>query len=356
VDEELRKNAKAKIAEAKNLKKIGIANEEVIKVYLQGIDFLKQIKNKKCEDVFEISDTYYTIAIIYFNSKNYAQSAEHYVQAINQLVQTELNDESYRKLTELYVDLADACYEMKNQSAGNEAMANAIKAFGLIKIKTKTEQQIGDPVKNFKKFHDFYEKQLSTPSYFTSLPLQNHSFLLGQEQRARQEEQELFQQFESISIGEIQQIDLSIEAMLSQLSISAKPLFAPIAIHAPGDEDYRSMAMSLLNAAQNHFKKNSVSNGVATYKQVINTLNSIKKPNDSDREIIKNIEQQIEYLKKKPAPVVNQPSLTVSTPYHGMQRTNVSSGIGFFGPSSTTGGGFLSSAMDEQDDYDMTLS
>nr|WP_238589475.1 hypothetical protein [Legionella cincinnatiensis] len=302
MDEEKRKSAKQKIANAKNLERY-FSQKEAIVEYQNGINLFLQISNKSVADIKAIVSAYHDLATIYFNSKDYANAGECYVAAINQLVQTSLDDDSYRNLTELYIDLADACYEMMNQVAGDEAMTNAIKAFGLIQYKTVEEHRIGDPVTHFKEFHAYYEKKLSTKSYLKSAKFMNHEHLLGERQVARHEEQTLFNQFESISLSEIQQFDRSLENMLSQLSLSAEqPTFSPISLNeTPSDSAYRGMAMQFLNLAKSQIQNKQISNAITAYQQAIKTLNAIKLPKESDLQIIQSLAQQIEYLQNKPS-------------------------------------------------------
>ncbi|MCW8444396.1 hypothetical protein OQJ19_02820 [Fluoribacter gormanii] len=333
MDEEYRKQAKLKITNAKYLDREVIAKKPVIDKYLQGINLFLHIVNKTLNDFHELSDAYHDLAIIYFNSSEYEKSAQCYLDAIKQLLQTPLNDKSYRKLTELYIDLADACYESLNQPAGDEAMANAIKAFGCIKEKTFEEQNIGDPVVNFKQFHSHYEKKLSTASYIASSKFANHEHLLGEGQFAKQE-QALFEQFEAISIHEIQQIDHSIESMLSQLSLSAdKHPFSPVLINeTPSDGAYRNMAMQLLALAQSQVQNQRVTNTIATYKQAIKTLQMLKDPQQSDHQIIQHLEEQIHYLSRKPISTKTQfPATSPSIPQENQSSFLVSqSGASFF--------------------------
>ncbi|KTD60296.1 Tetratricopeptide repeat protein [Legionella santicrucis] len=338
MDEEKRRNASQKIANAKKIERTLLKQEviddyqkrnfikqQAIGEYQEGINLFLQISNKSVADIKAIVSAYYDLATLYFNSKDYANAGACYEAAINQLVQTSLDDDSYRNLTELYIDLADACYEMMHQVAGDQAMTNAIKAFGLIQYKTLEEHRIGDPVTHFREFHAYYEKKLSTKSYLKSANFINHEHLLGERQVERQQEQALFDQFESISLSEIQQFDRSLEKMLSQLSLSAEqPIFSPISLNkTPSDSAYRGMAMQFLNLAKSHIQNQQISDAITTYQQAIRTLNAIQLPNESDLQIIQSLLQQIEYLQKKPSSShshsvtstyqAEQPSVSVTT-------------------------------------------
>lgn len=221
--EEKRELAKLKIKRAHQLERKQAAKEKIIEEYGQGITIYLQISEKTPDDLHALTEAYYSLATFYFNLKEYVKAGECYLEGIKNLLHTKLNDDSYRKLTELYINLSDACYESMKQHAGNEAMTNAIKAFGLIQNKTPEEQKIGDPVINFKQFHDFYERELSTDTYLESSKFANHEYLLSEGQLVRQQEA-LLEQFETISLKEIQQIDTSIEGMLSQLSLAAEKI------------------------------------------------------------------------------------------------------------------------------------
>jgi hypothetical protein len=335
MDEENRERGQLTIENARRLGRRHAARDEIIAEYLQGISFYLQILNKSTADFYALSDAYYDTATLYFNTANYAKAGENYLASINQVLHSQLNDDGYRKLTELYIDLADACYELFNQKAGDDAMANAIKAFGLIKIKTSKEQEIGDPITNFKQFHAYYEKKLSTDSYLSSSKFANHEQLFGEGQSTRQQEQALFEQFEGISICDLKKIDDSLEHMLSQLSVSAEQqFFSPIPIgQSPGDGAYRNMAMQILRLAQSHVQNKLIPNAVATYRQAIDTLKAIKEPKESDKQIIENLQAQIEFLNKKPKPQESHVSSTLpGANHHHHQRTqSVVSAAAFFG-------------------------
>lgn len=325
MDEEKRRNGKLTIENAQRLEQRYATRDEIIAEYLKGINFYLQISNKSTADFYALSDAYYYIAIVYFNAKNYEKSGENYLTSINQVLQTQLNDAGYRKLTELYIDLADACYELFNQKAGDDAMTNAIKAFGLIKIKTSKEQEIGDPITNFKQFHAYYEKKLSTESYLLSSKFANHEQLLGKGQFARQE-QALFEQFENVSISDLKKIDDSLERMLGQLSLSA---FSPVSIgQSPNDEAYRNMATQILRLAQSYIQNKLIPNAIATYRQAIDTLKAIKEPKENDKQIIENLQAQIEFLNKKSKPQESQVSSTLP---RAQRVPSVASAAAFFG-------------------------
>ncbi|MCE0723010.1 MULTISPECIES: hypothetical protein [Legionella] len=336
MDEEYRKYAKSKITNAKYLERKHAAKKIIIDEYTQGINAFLRIINKTPADFHDLTNAYYDLATFYFNKTEYVKAGQCYLDAIKQLLHTELNDESYRKLTELYIDLADACYESVNQLGGDEAMSNAIKAFGLIKNKTIDEQRIGDPAINFQQFHAYYEKKLSTKSYLASSKFANHEHLLAEGQFARQE-QSLFEQFGAISISEMQQIDHSIESMLNQLSLSAdKHPFNPVLINeTPSDSAYRNMAMQLLALAKSHVQNKRITDTIETYKHAIRTLQTIKVPQKSDHEIIQHLQGQVEYLRKKPGIQETQFSFTTPSSLQESQRSvsATQSGRGFFAQS-----------------------
>ncbi len=313
MDELIRQNAKLKIENAHKLEHRQSTKERILSEYLQGINLFLKITNKTIDDFKAQSKAYYSIATIYFNQSEYTKAAQSYLDSIQQLQKTELNDNTYRTLTERYIDLADACYESLNQQGADESMANAIKAFGLIKEKNPQELAIGDPDTNFKQFHDYYERDLSTASYLKSVKFINHGMLLAE----RQQEKNFLAQFEGISISETKQIDDSIEHMLKQLSVSEQPqalsFFSPILINqARSDADYRNVAMQFLHLAQTHLKNNLIKNVVTTYAQVISALNSIQTPNEQDQQTVKNLKEQIVFLKTKTERTVSSSSSSSS--------------------------------------------
>lgn len=352
MDEELRKRAKQIIA---NAERLYFSKQEKVAEYRKGIDLYLKISNKNLEDIKAIVEAHHSLANLYFNAKEYVNAGQNYLEAINQLVQTPLNDDSYRNLTELYIDLADACYEMMNQSAGDEAMTNAIKAFGLIRNKTIKEQEIGDPVTHFKEFHAYYEKKLSTKSYLKSAEFINHEYLLGEAQVARKQEQELFSGLESLSLGERQEIDQSIENMLSKLSLTVEqPIFSTVSITKdPIDSDYRGMAMQVLNLARSYVQKDKIPDAISTSRQVINILKAIKTPQQSDLEIIEDLTQKIKNKFHSSPPLTHQ---TVQMPV-----SVATTGLGFFdhrAPESTyrSTAGFYPDDEKDEEDYDMDMS
>ncbi|MDI1352879.1 MAG: hypothetical protein PSV35_08985, partial [bacterium] len=246
MDEENRKNALESVIQAEELQQKQQPIKTVIASYNKAITFFLNITKKSEEDLQGINDCYYEMATIYFNTDDYSNAAQCYQHSIEQQLKVPLTDKIARNLTQLYIDLADACYELVNHQAGDMAMSNAIKAFGLIKEKNVKELAIGDPHSHFKQFHDYYEKQLSTSSYLRSAKFLNHGQLLGEKQL----ENHLFDQFEYVSLGEMKQMNDSIEHMLQKLSLS---VFHPVLIGtAPNDAIYRKTAMQYLEFAKGH--------------------------------------------------------------------------------------------------------
>ncbi|EHL32287.1 hypothetical protein [Legionella drancourtii] len=66
--------------------------------------------------------------------------------------------------------------------------------------------------------------------------------------------------------------------------------------------------MQFLHLAQTHLKNNLIKNVVTTYAQVINALNSIQTPNEQDQQTIKNLKEQIVFLKTKTERTVSSSS------------------------------------------------
>ena len=216
MDEKLRQRAKHAMARAKELNDGYSSDKDVLAVYLIAAEQFPAIESKTTSDYKDLIAVYHKIAINFFNLKNPSKAAEYYYNCIQMIQKLELDDNAYRTLTERYIDLADAFFELFNQPAANEATANAINAFKAIKVKKEEELALGDPMSNFALFHHYYQRKLSTSSYMKSTPFQNHAKMLQE----LQEEQALYSQFSGISIGEQQQLDNSIEAMLNQLSLA----------------------------------------------------------------------------------------------------------------------------------------
>ena len=308
MDEKLRIKAQHFYARAQELDDNDAPSRDVLAVYLMAAEHLNAIQNKTPQDYENIAKTAHKLAVKNFNSKQYNLAAEHYLKSIEATQKSELDDNAFRELTKRYIDLSDSFLEMFNKPAAEEAINNAIKAFQAIKIKTEKERAIGDPITNFTGFHHFYEKTLSTKNYIQSAQFQNHAQMLQE----LQQEQALLGQFADISIQEQQQIDNSIEAMLSQLSlVPVQPIsiFSPMLFKKISDSDYRNTARSYLQCAKTHLQNGAVKSVVTTYEQAINTLKLITQPNDGDQKIITELTQQISFLRNKStAPNLSVPS------------------------------------------------
>jgi hypothetical protein len=231
LDEDKRKQAKLTIQNAKHLSYWNpLTKKESLAAYLEGIHLFSQIIHKTHDDLMALSSAYEDMAIIFFNLANYTSSAEYYLLGINTLLLTELNDDTYRLLTERYVSLADACYELSYQEHGNEAMGNAIKAFTLIQNKNSQEQNIGDPSVNLNQFYQYIENKTSTEFYLSSSRFTHYESLLNQGKREKRQENKLFRALEGKSMSEVKQTSDNIDQMLEALSLNTKekPLFNPV--------------------------------------------------------------------------------------------------------------------------------
>lgn len=297
MDEVIRQNAKLRIARALRFESKPSKQEQSLSEYRQGINLFLKIANKTNEDLQTLAEAYYSVALLYFNKEEYEKAAQSYQDCIQQLLKTELNDTTYRSLTERYIDLADVCCELCNIQGRDESITNAINAFKLITKKNAEELAIGDPVANFKLFHTYYERILSTPSYRNSVEFINHEMLLAE----KQHEKSFLAQFDSISIGD------SIEHLLNGLSLSgqsqAQSVFSPVSIsQAHSDADYRMLAKDFLQLAKTHLANQVINNVVTTCEQAMSTMSHIQKPNEQDRQIIKelkSLKEQIVFLQTK---------------------------------------------------------
>lgn len=292
MDEVLRREAALRIEKAQRLERKQSKQEQSLSEYWQGINLLLKIANKTNGDIQTLAMAYYSVAILYFNRDECEKAAQGYQDSIQQLQKTELNDTTYRRLTERYIDLADVCYALLNKQGRDESIANAITAFKLIKEKNSEELAIGDPVANFERFHHYYERKLSTKSYLNSVQFKNHEMLLTE----KQQENSFLAQFGGISIE-----DDSIEHVLKQLSVSEQPqvqsFFSAVSINqALSDADYCVLAHDFLQLAKTHSANNLIANVVTTCNQGISAWSYIQKPNEQDQLIIKelkNLKEQI---------------------------------------------------------------
>ncbi len=279
--------------------------EQKIERYLEAIDEYSKILDKTGDDMRAMAECSKYVAVNYFNSActkpaYYERAAHYYLQAIQYLHQIAAEDQDYRNLTGLYIDLADACFHSYNQAAAQEASANAITAFNLIKIKYAEESAIGDPTINFKAFYEYFENKSSTVSYRASAAHQNHQHLL----LGRYEDQTIAGLFDDFSLdGGLPDAVSGIDEMMKGLGISnaALPSFAPIRLDQPSnDVDFRCMAIEFLRLTQKHMQQGDLQMTMSTYRQARDALTAIKYKSEHDVITIKNIADQIHYLSAQP--------------------------------------------------------
>ena len=303
-DEEYRIEGNLNIQYAENLRKYHDVPQKAIAAYEEAINSFLKIEEKNSNDIAEIYDAYHTLAIYCFNLKmpgNYAKAAEYYLKGIDTLLAYPLNDSTYRQLTMRYIDLADACYESLNLSAGDAAILNAITAFRAIKDKNSKELGLGEPITNFMAFHGYYERKTSKAGYIASNKYKNHQSLFCQRLVAAQEEAQLVASFGSVSISKAQPMSHSIDAMVNDLSqLSMHSLFNPVLINQlPGDAGYRQMAMQLLQLAQASVVIGRIESTIASYCQVVNILKQMQHPTYKDLQVIRHVEQEIVEQKER---------------------------------------------------------
>lgn len=301
-----------------------------IKHYIKGIDFYSQIVEKNADDHHNLSKAYYFLASTYFNTKQYEQAVTSYSNSINQLMQTKLNDATYRELIELYIDLADTYGELFNQHAANVVITNAKNAFKLIQVKTDKEQALGDPDVNFLQFHMFYEQKVSQGYYLKSTKFQNNQQLLIKK-KEEDEMSSLFAGFKSISVAEKKQVDDELTHMFNGLAIQQQA-FTPVPVkdQMPNDSDHRNLAMQFIAMARSYIDKNALKHAINTYKQAINALGSIKSPSKEDTQILQSLQRHNNALNNSSGKAESSPDLAIAAQSSSSVWTSPSS---FFSPS-----------------------
>lgn len=306
-----------------------------IKYYIKGIEFYSQIVEKSTEDHLKLSKAYYFLATAYFNTKQYELAVPSYSNSINQLMQTKLNDATYRELIELYIDLADTYGELFNQHAVNVVITNAKNAFKLIQVKTDKEQALGDPDVNFLQFHMFYEQKVSLGHYLKSAKFQNNQQLMIKKKEEEDEMSSLFAGFKSISVTEKKQVDDELTLMFNGLAIQQQA-FTPVPVkdQMPNDNDHRNLAMQFIAMARSYIDKNALKHAINTYEQAINALGSIKSPSKEDAQILQNLQRHNNALNSSSGKAEASPNLAIAAP--ALQQSNSSVCVSlssFFAPS-----------------------
>jgi hypothetical protein len=279
-------------------------SKDSTKGLLRGIGLYQQIVQKNDDDYYAISIAYFNLAILYFNRFSFQLAANHFQNSITQVLNTTLNDERYRHLTGLYINLADSYYEIPNKPAGDDAMAYAIKAFSLIKEKSKKELELGDPGVNFTAFYNYFENTLSNEAYLKSSKFNNHQIVQAQTQIAKHEENALFKEFNKFSIDEKFQLNSNMVDMLAKLSVLAptsQAFFSSVVTNntTSPDDNCRIMATALLNVSQTQLHQGLLSKTLETNLQIMGILRKIKECKVSDSQTIIQLQNQIDFLQTK---------------------------------------------------------
>jgi hypothetical protein len=306
-----------------------------IHFYQLGIEAYSNIRVKTMADHRAIASTLRHIAITFFNwagsltedvnasRYEYEQAGQYYLKSIHYFKNLpRLEDEEFRNLTELYVDLSDVCCHLLKHVDAEEALGNAILAFKEIKIKNSKELAIGDPVINFKVFYEHVQSETSTASYLSSTRFKNYQqILLG-----RREEQQMADMFDTVSMMEKPVMDMTaLDSMMSGLGLSnnAMPSFVPVRLDNPvNDVDYRCISIEYLRLTQQHIQASNIFSTIITYRQALSALQSIQTKTQHDLATVDNIETQIRYLEKEQAESSRgiQPEASAANPLYSQNQ------------------------------------
>lgn len=268
-----------------------------IKLYGNSIEAYLKIESKTIEDFIALAEVSRELAVVYFNLGRYKRAGDCYFQSTQYLQQVVLDDNGYRKLAGLYIDLADACFHLHNQASANDAVGNAIKAFNLIQIKNEEELAIGDPTANFRQLYQYFEKKSSSDDYRASTAFQNHQQL----QIKHWEEQSLTHLLGDLSFAEPSHDMASDVATMMQGLALLNPSFVPINVHNPAtDVDFRFLAIEFLRLTQSHIQQGDLAATISTYREAKVALERIRNPTEHDQKAITSIETQIHHLEGLP--------------------------------------------------------
>lgn len=302
MDDELRKKGKAAADEGDKQSSI----IKSIRLYQTAVESYLAIQNKKEEDFYSLYEVSHSLAIIYFNRNQYKEAAQYYLNSINCLQQTVLNDKAYRYLTARCIDLADAYNALVDYENANKAIMDSIKHFKAIKEKTPEERALGEPTAaNFKQYHSYFQLKSSTPSFIASVKFKNDQELLTEEQNK-----------DVLSQASNNSFDEDLESMLQQLSLAAPHhsshgFFAAALPQGPNDNNYRTSAQNILRLAQRHIKNEDI---IETYKQSMAALKLIQQPTQHDLDVIKQLNNKITLIEAKEQDHSRQQNTTVPVP------------------------------------------
>lgn len=312
LDEEYRVHARVLLNRAESY----FVKERRIELYGLARDMYSNIKDKTPRDHRAIASTWRHIAITFFNSagsllgkeegafayEQYDEAGKNYLKCIEYYQHMpSLEDEDFRELTELYIDLSDVCCHLSKHQDAEEALRNAMLAFNKIRHKTAAELMIGDPASNFKKFYEYIEQKTSTVSYLSSTRFKNYQHILLE----RHEDKQMTDMFNGVSMEEKPIMDEgALDTMMSGLSVSNSKMltFAPIRLDRPcNDVDYRAVSIEYLRLTQKHINQGNTPSTIITYRQALEALRAIQLKTDHDLSTIKTIETQISCLEAQQA-------------------------------------------------------
>lgn len=288
----------------------GMGHRERLVFYKSAIDNYSSIKEKTLSDHRAIASAFRHIAITQFNwagsydgdsRPHYEQAGEYYLKGIQQYREMpSLEDEDFREITELYIDLSDVCCHLLKHADADEALRNAILAFKQITIKTPEELAIGDPAANLQGLYQYIEKITSHQGYLSSTRFKNYQKIL----MTRYEDRQMADLLGGVSMAESVVDPSALDSIMSGLDLSNRgmPMFAAINLDKPSNDlDYRSVSIEYLRLTQQHMQQGNINLTLTAYRQALSALKAIRSQTAHDQATIKTIETQIDCIEAQEA-------------------------------------------------------
>lgn len=345
LDREYRKRAEVLVFKA-GLKRT--EDRDRVVFYRLAIDNYSTIREKNLLDHRAVASAFRNLAIIYFNwagsfdggsRSHYEQAGEYYLKGIQWYRQMpSLDDEDFREMTELYIDLSDVCCHLLKHADADEALRNAIIAFKQIKIKKPAELAIGDPAANLPGLYQYIENITSEQGYLSSTRFKNYQKIL----MTRYEDKQMADLLGDVSMAESVVDPSVLDCMMSGLDLSNRgmPMFAPINLDKPSNDlDYRSVSIEYLRLTQQHMQQGNINLTLTAYRQALSALKAIQSQTAHDQATIKTIETQIDCLEAQEAMedmhIGQSGGAAVARPSHSQHQEGASgsltASIGLFG-------------------------
>lgn len=288
-------------------------------LYQDAFNVFITIKTKTVDDYRKAADEAHGAANNYFNNEKYAQAVESYENGIKYLLSieklaNELEDDDYRELIMLCIDMSDAYLHMDNCSLANTVFSKAVEAFKLIKHKTLVENNLLNKNDDYKALRNYIEKLTSQQSYLNSNHFQNNQTLLYNKRGY----DSLLNRITSLHVDDAMQVDNTLHTQLNNMNVSSMQLFTPLSKQDHvSDNDYRNTAKELIFIGKKHALLNKKNDAIETLKQALKTYNRIRFKEPVDKVAINEIMQEITRLKEP-----QQPKPPQTKPFYFQPQAN----------------------------------